>query len=211
MSLGPKRKRPPQGVPINRSLGAENRTTTIMKLEEARALFILAGFEVLKARPLPDGYGYPVEDPRYLETTPRQVWWFIKTKYGWIEIGWRKRVISIFWEDCGGPHFVTQDNVTKNGVLVHAWTTAKAVEYLTNLRLSLERVNAAHPERDPEALVRDLATCYRLSGADPDGKEDWRLARGAVREVQRMCAELDALERAELDALESNVSKRGLA
>ena len=27
-----------------------------------------------------------------------------------------------------------------------------------------------------ESLEADLAECYRLSGADPDGDEDWRLA-----------------------------------
>jgi hypothetical protein len=40
-------------------------------------------------------------------------------------------------------------------------------------------------------LERDLAECYRLSGADPDGDEDWRLAPRAVEEVRRMRQELD--------------------
>jgi hypothetical protein len=39
-------------------------------------------------------------------------------------------------------------------------------------------------ERDKH--VQDLAECYRLSGADPDGKEDWRLAPEAVQEVRDM-------------------------
>lgn len=36
-----------------------------------------------------------------------------------------------------------------------------------------------------------LAECYRQSGADPDGNEDWRLAHQAVGEVTHMRVELD--------------------
>ena len=36
-----------------------------------------------------------------------------------------------------------------------------------------------------------LAECYRLSGADPDGNEDWRLAPYAVNAVKNLRANLD--------------------
>jgi len=36
-----------------------------------------------------------------------------------------------------------------------------------------------------------LAECYRWSGADPDGNEDWRLADRAVEEVKRLRQESD--------------------
>lgn len=49
-----------------------------------------------------------------------------------------------------------------------------------------------------ESLIAALAQCYRLTGADPDGDEDWRLAPHAVEEVKRLRAEHDALE-AELE------------
>jgi chromosome segregation ATPase len=42
-----------------------------------------------------------------------------------------------------------------------------------------------------ERLQHDLAECYRLSGADPDGNEDWRLAKDAVAEVKRLREEYD--------------------
>jgi hypothetical protein len=45
-----------------------------------------------------------------------------------------------------------------------------------------------------EQLEKDLAECFRLSGADPDGNEDWRLAPRAVAEVRRMREDLDVLE-----------------
>lgn len=48
-------------------------------------------------------------------------------------------------------------------------------------------------------LIARLAECYRWSGADPDGNEDWRLAEHAVEEVKRLREESDA-ENARLDA-----------
>lgn len=104
-----------------------------MKRAEAMAIFTLAGIVVLKIKPLPDGYGYDPDDSRYFETVPRCVWWFVKTKAGWIEIGWRKRVISIDWSDTPVRAIVTQDDVTKEDTYVHAWTQEDAVKYLRNL------------------------------------------------------------------------------
>lgn len=43
----------------------------------------------------------------------------------------------------------------------------------------------------PEDMVAALATCFRQSGADPDGNEDWRIAGRAVAEVTRLRAEYD--------------------
>jgi hypothetical protein len=53
---------------------------------------------------------------------------------------------------------------------------------VADLRAQLERAQA------------DLAECFRLSGADPDGNEDWRLAPDAVREVRRLREESDAAD-----------------
>jgi hypothetical protein len=136
--------------------------------DEVRGLFTVAGFETLAVRQLPNGYcglhlrpyAEAVKVPRvYVQgETPldyealqflneavralREPWWFVKTRWGWIEIGWRKRVISICWADCAGPLDVTQDDVTKNGELVHAWSMVKAVEYLTTLREELQKRDA---------------------------------------------------------------------
>lgn len=40
-----------------------------------------------------------------------------------------------------------------------------------------------------------LRECYELTGADPDGGEDWRLAPYAPREVKRLRLENEDLER----------------
>jgi predicted nucleic acid-binding Zn-ribbon protein len=43
-----------------------------------------------------------------------------------------------------------------------------------------------------KAKDAELAEIYRLTGADPDGDEDWRLARMALAEMRRYRAETDA-------------------
>jgi hypothetical protein len=101
--------------------------------ERVQALFLLAGITVKKIRALPDGYSYDPDDDRYFSTPPYQVWWFVKTAVGWIEIGWRKRVININWEDLPVRTIVTDDNVTKNFEMVHAYSEEKAIEYLAAL------------------------------------------------------------------------------
>lgn len=56
--------------------------------------------------------------------------WLVKTRYGLMEIGWRKRVIQIDWRDTNLRRVVTADDVTKTDTCVHAWSVEKAVEYL---------------------------------------------------------------------------------
>lgn len=56
-----------------------------------------------------------------------------------------------------------------------------AWQLLRDLLAELARVRQ---ERDDN--IKRLAECYRLSGADTDGNEDWRLAGRAVEEVRRL-------------------------
>jgi len=110
-----------------------------MKRKDCEALFTLAGIEVLKIKPLPDGYGYNPDDSGYFEKPPRCVWWFVKTFSGWIEIGWRKRVIQINWEDTPIRKIITEDDVTKSDTNVHAWNMEDALKYLKTLRSEMPR------------------------------------------------------------------------
>jgi len=104
-----------------------------MERKEVEALFVLAGIPVLQIKALPDGYGYDPDDYRYFESPPRCAWWFVKTPRGWIEIGWRKRVISIDWEDTPIRKIVTEDDTTKEKTFVHAWNIEAALKYLKEL------------------------------------------------------------------------------
>lgn len=107
--------------------------------ERARAIFVLAGLQVLDIKPLIDGYSYSPDDDRFYKTPPRTVWWFVKTPFGWIEIGYRKSVISIDWSDTGIKFIVTDDSVTKGYNFVHAHSEIKAVEYLQKLTLNASK------------------------------------------------------------------------
>lgn len=62
-------------------------------------------------------------------------WWLVLTAAGPIVIGWRKRVISINWKDTYVRAKATIDEgVTSELDYCHAWSYAKAVEYLTTLQ-----------------------------------------------------------------------------
>lgn len=139
-----------------------------MKETEVQSLFSLAGFEILQWWRLENRYHSNLENlaqrveplPVYeqgktLLTYPtleflnsaviaaREPWWLVKTKYGLIQIGWRKRVISIDWLDTDIPALITQEDVTKSPTSVHAWTFVKALEYLTELKKQFDSPKGA--------------------------------------------------------------------
>lgn len=102
-----------------------------MTEQQVRAIFLLAGIEVTGAYKTENGY-WP-SHPNYDEMRRKEPWWLVKTAAGLVHIGWRKRVISIDWSDTTIRQEITKDDVTKSETLVHAWTYAKAVEYMSHL------------------------------------------------------------------------------
>lgn len=127
-----------------------------MKLErdEVKGLFALAKIDVLNIKPLPDGYSYSPEDPRYYETLPRCVWWFVKTPAGWVEVGWRNKVLNIDWTDTPVRKIITPDDVTKSVTHVQAYSIFKALEYLITLKEELGQgswIPTAKKENNTEA------------------------------------------------------------
>lgn len=94
-----------------------------MTKSEVLAIFELAGIKLLNTWEIKNKYMSTREDP----------WWLVKTEKGMVEIGWRKRVISIDWSDCNTPCVITSDDVTQDDLSIHAYSVAKAVEYMTNL------------------------------------------------------------------------------
>jgi hypothetical protein len=103
-----------------------------MTLEEVRAIFVLAEIPVKAFHQLANGY-WP-DSPEYDDIRRSNPWWLAVTEFGLIRIGWRKRVISIEWEDTPVRTIVTKDEVSKDEQMVHAWSHAKAVEYLSQWR-----------------------------------------------------------------------------
>ncbi len=84
--------------------------------------------------------------------------------------------------------------------------TGIPAEELNSLQQELAQLRA-----DNERLIGQLAECYRLSGADPDGNEDWRLAESAVNAVRELRKDSDE-ESAKLEAeLREALQDRDLA
>jgi len=108
----------------------------IRTVDGVRALFQLAGFTVTHSWRLENCY-WPVCDD-YRELREANPWWLLLTKEaGLIEIGPRKRVISIDWRTTPVRALVTTDDTTKSEEYVHAWTLEKALEYLRALRSAI--------------------------------------------------------------------------
>lgn len=114
-----------------------------MKIEKVKALFLLADFKVQSTYELTNQY-WP---EAYVELIQKNPWWLVKTEYGLIKIGWRKRVISIDWSDTlyqaeiigesVWPNSITKDEVTRSETIVHAYSYIKALEYLSALHVRL--------------------------------------------------------------------------
>lgn len=107
-----------------------------MTEDYVRALFLLAGIDILNIWKIENKY-WP---EAYVEERKNSPWWLIQTKWGMVEIGWRKRVINIDWSNTPVRIEVTADEVTKSETMVHAWTYIKAAEYLNRLYNEFRRI-----------------------------------------------------------------------
>jgi hypothetical protein len=105
----------------------------IFNEEKMLALFSLANIKIHSVWRLPNYYFENCEDEvgkHIAKTSPH---WLVKTDKGLIRLGWRKRVLEIDWTDTKIEKIVTEDEVTKNEHLVHAYTIPDAVKYLQSL------------------------------------------------------------------------------
>lgn len=97
--------------------------------KDLRSLVELAGIRIIKTYRLENQY-WP-NYPKYWHL--RTPWLLVATPHGMIQVGHRKRVFVIDWADTPLRKVITEDDVTKNETVVHAWTQSKALEYLTAL------------------------------------------------------------------------------
>jgi len=105
---------------------------------EIEAIFTLADIKVIRVWELPNGYTRESKTP----------WFLVRTPYGLIQIGWRKRVLAIDWIDTGVLGRVTSDDVTQDSTSVHAWTVEKAVEYMKDWKKLAELKKAVDTKNE---------------------------------------------------------------
>lgn len=103
------------------------------KWEFFNALFTLAKIPVLAYWELPNEYWPSV----YVTSRLKSPWWLVKTPWGLLKIGMRKRVWSLHWDDTNLRKVITEDNTTKSETMVHAWTEEKLLEYLKALQAEM--------------------------------------------------------------------------
>ena len=104
---------------------------TKVKYEETKkALLDCFGDRAIYAQEIPNEY---CDCYQCKQTSP---WFMVTTTRGMIKIGWRKRVINIDWSTMNREDAETlfpDEDVTKDGRLIHAWGYEKAKEYLNKL------------------------------------------------------------------------------
>jgi hypothetical protein len=110
-----------------------------MNEQKVKAIFLLADIEVEKLFQIENGY-WP-DHINYAQIKKESPWWLVKTKWGLIKIGWRKRVIAIDWEDTPIRQEITTDDVTKELDCVHAYSYSKAIAYLSNWKKLAECID----------------------------------------------------------------------
>jgi len=63
--------------------------------------------------------------------------WKLTTRVGRFKIGWRKRVIHIDWKDSKvdltAEQLFPEEDTTKDGRMIHAWSYKKAGEYVARV------------------------------------------------------------------------------
>lgn len=97
------------------------------------------------------------DEPIYVEEIPngycsdwccRHLPWFIvTTRIGRFKIGWRKKVISIDWSDSLATKTANEvfpdENVTKDGRLIHAWSYDDGRRYIQSVIASVQTEDAS--------------------------------------------------------------------
>jgi len=102
--------------------------------KEVEGLFAFAKIEILEEKPLMNGYHHSSRVDEYGQIHYWHPWWFVKTKFGWIEIGWRKCVISIDWKDTcvrATPPSPSFESRTRDETGSHAYSIDEAIKDLT--------------------------------------------------------------------------------
>jgi len=134
-----------------------------MKPDEVEAIALLAGIAVHAKHSIVNPY-WP-SHASYDDVRNKNPWWVLQVEGGQITIGWRKRVIAIDWSFTNRRGEITADDVTKSHSFVHAWSHAKAVEYLRKWK-ELPVVDVTSPgikhfmTTSRDEMLQNLRICF---------------------------------------------------
>lgn len=113
---------------------------------------------------------YDMSAVAHVEYALKSPWFLVEVEHaGWVKLGWRKRVIDIDWGRTDIRVVVTEDQVTKDETMVHAWDYAKAIEYLSALRVFINSRKKTCPQCngtgfDGAGSVKDPCMVCRTTG-----------------------------------------------
>jgi hypothetical protein len=135
-----------------------------MTEDKVRAIFLLANIPVQNLVKIENEYWQP--NPEFNGIRHSSPWWLVAVQYGFIKIGWRKRVINIDWSATplridrnSIPAYefhkrpITTDEVTEWDSGIHAEGYHKAIEYLTEMDIRQRQWEYATSEEG----VKDLS------------------------------------------------------
>jgi len=78
-------------------------------------------------------------------------WFMVTTRVGHFKIGWRKRVIHIEWIATVGTktaeELFPEEDVTKDGCMIHAWSLEKAQQYIASIIESARKSNTKENDK----------------------------------------------------------------
>ncbi len=107
--------------------------------EQVKGLFIASGFEIKKMYRLVNKY-WP-DNEHYQELRVNNPWFLVKTQFGFIEVGPRKRVIHLDWSETVYegelPATEGEEWITSGSTYVHSYSVDKLLINLMKLKTAL--------------------------------------------------------------------------
>jgi len=97
--------------------------------QEVDGVFALAGVPILRKWRLENKY-WP---DYYVKERTASPWWLVKTSIGLIELGWRKRVISVDWGETPVRRLIGSNDVTRTETMIHAWSIEDCVRHIRDI------------------------------------------------------------------------------
>lgn len=106
--------------------------------ELVKSMFAATGFKVNKVYVLENKY-WPANQA-YLEIRSKNPWFLLKTQFGLIEVGKRKRVIHLDWRDINENQLTPKEGeewITNGPGYVHSYSNEALVSNLFKLHILL--------------------------------------------------------------------------